>query len=47
MTPIEEALRDAIIELAHMMVTHVDPRVVQALVVGLQALDLSDADPKE
>ena len=39
MTPIEEALRDAIVELAHMMVTHVDPRAIQALIAEMQKLD--------
>jgi hypothetical protein len=40
MTDTERVLRDAIIELAHMMVTHVDPRVVQALIDHLQAIEL-------
>jgi hypothetical protein len=39
MTEIEHTLRYAIIMLAQMMVTHVDPRVVQALIDRLNALD--------
>jgi hypothetical protein len=39
MTDAERALRDAIIELAQMMVTHFDPRAIQALIAEMQKLD--------
>jgi hypothetical protein len=39
MTEVEHALRYAIIMLARMMVTHVDPSVVQSLIDRLNELD--------
>ena len=44
MTETERVLRDTIIELARMMVTHVDPRNVQTVIDRLLELDANDSD---
>ncbi len=39
MTPTEQVLRDAIVELAETMLRHVDPRQIRVLIERLRNLD--------